>query len=99
MAYIAENQSKKNAIRPELKKWVWAVRKNLYFYQTKNPVATQKNKLKTTDVMKLKVQNIPAFFFYGMAACAFSAILIGAKHHSFILLSCLYLGFVAQKSN
>ena len=48
--------------------------------------------------MKLKVQNIPAFFFYGMAACAFLAILIGAKHHIFILLSCLYLGLVAQKS-
>ena len=49
--------------------------------------------------MKLKVQNIPAFFFYGMPACAFLAILMGAKHHSFTLLSCLYLGFVAQKSN
>ena len=48
--------------------------------------------------MKLKVQNIPAFFFYGMAACAFLAICLGAKHHIFILLSCLCLGFVAQKS-
>ena len=48
--------------------------------------------------MKLKVQNIPAFFFYGMAACAFLATCIGAMHHIFILLSCLCLGFVAQKS-
>jgi hypothetical protein len=48
--------------------------------------------------MKLKVQNIPAFFFYGMSVCAFLATCIGAKHHIFILLSCLYLGLVAQKS-
>ena len=47
--------------------------------------------------MKLKVQNIPAFFFYGMAACAFLAICIGAMHHIFILLSCLYLGFCGPK--
>ena len=47
--------------------------------------------------MKLKEQNIPAFFFYGMAACAFLATCIGAKHHIFILLSCLYLGFCGPK--
>lgn len=57
------------------------------------------NKRKTVDAMKLKVQNIPAFFFYGMAVCACLAILVGAKHHIFILLSCLCLGLVAQKSN
>jgi len=48
--------------------------------------------------MKLKVQNIPAFFFYGMSVCAFLATCIGAKHHIFILLSCLCLGLVALKS-
>ena len=48
--------------------------------------------------MKLKVQNIPAFFFYGMSVCAFLATCIGAKRHIFILLSCLRLVFVAQKS-
>lgn len=48
--------------------------------------------------MKLKAQKIPAFFFYGMAVCAFLAVLVGAKHHIFILLSCLCLGYVAQKS-
>jgi hypothetical protein len=62
-------------------------------------VSTQKNKTKQTEAMKLKVQNIPAFFFYGMSACAFLAVLVGAKHHIFILLSCLCLGFLAQKSN
>ena len=72
--------------------------KNCTFTKPKILWQYRKNKLKTTGVMKLKVQNIPAFFFYGMAACAFLATCIGAKHHIFILLSCLCLGFVAQKS-
>ena len=56
------------------------------------------NKRKTLDTMKLKVQNLTAFFFYGMAVWAFFAVLVGAKQHILILLSCLCLGFIAQKS-
>ena len=41
MAYIDVNQLNVNAILQKLKNWVWAVQKNLYFYQTKNPVAAQ----------------------------------------------------------